>query len=300
MKSGFIAIVGLPNVGKSSILNRLIGQKVAIVSNKPQTTRNRILAVMTEKDSQAVFIDTPGIHTPRTKLGNFMMKSAHGAVNDVDMLLFVTEARKNVLPLEAQMLSKAEELGCKTVLAINKTDIAKKEAIIETIKAFADVHEFDAVVPVSAKTGEGMDELHDEIIASLEEGPMYFPEDELTDQPEKQIAAEMIREKALICLNDEVPHGIAIEIEKFKERTTAKGEDIIEIEAALYCEKESHKGIIIGKGGSMLKKISMLAREDMEDFFACKVYLRTFVKIKENWRDSDFMLKNFGYVETND
>ncbi len=183
-------------------------------------------------------------------------------------------------------------------MAVNKTDVAKKEAILETIGAFSKVHEFDAVVPVSAKTGEGMDALKQEIISALEEGPMYFPEDELTDQPEKQIAAEAVREKALICLNDEVPHGIAVEIERFKERTTAKGEDIIEIEAALYCEKESHKGIVIGKGGAMLKKISTLAREDMENFFGCKVFLRIFVKIKENWRDSGFMLKNFGYSET--
>ncbi len=298
MKSGFIAIIGLPNVGKSSILNKLIGQKVAIVSSKPQTTRNRIMAVMTENGAQAVFIDTPGIHIPKTKLGSYMMKSANSALMDVDTVLFVTEARGKITEIESEMLEKAAGFGCKMILAVNKTDIVKKEAVLETIGAFADEYDFDAVVPVSAKTGEGMDTLKEEIVSNLDEGPMYFPEDELTDQPEKQIAAEIIREKALRTLNDEVPHGIAVEIEKFKEKTTVKGDDIIEIEAALYCEKESHKGIVIGKGGAMLKKISTMAREDMENFFGCKIFLRIFVKIKENWRDSNYMLKNFGYSET--
>lgn len=297
MRSGFIAIVGLPNVGKSSILNYLIGQKVAIVSSKPQTTRNRILAVLTENDCQAVFLDTPGIHNPRTKLGTCMMKSAGDAVSDVDMVLFVIQAKGKVTDLEKNMLEKAKASGAKIILAINKIDISKQQDELEKITEFSAFADFKAVVPVSALTGEGMDILKQEILSALDEGPQYFPEDELTDQPEKQIAAEMIREQALLCLNEEVPHGIAIEIESFKEETTRAGEDIIEIEAALYCEKDSHKGIIIGKGGSMLKKISAMARKEMEDFFDCKVYLRVFVKVKENWRDSDFLLKNFGYSE---
>ena len=244
-----------------------------------------------------MFIDTPGIHVPKTKLGSYMMKSANSAIGDVDMVLFVTEASGRVSPLEAEILEKAAAFGCKTVLAVNKTDVAKKEKIAQTIAEFDKAHKFDAVVPVSAKTGDGLKALHDEIIASLDEGPMYFPEDELTDQPEKQIAAEAIREKALLCLNDEVPHGIAVEIEAFKEKVTVKNESIIEIEAALFCEKESHKGIVIGKGGETLKKISTLARQDLERFFDVKVFLRVFVKVKENWRDSDYMLKNFGYSE---
>lgn len=295
MRSGFIAIAGLPNVGKSSILNRLIGAKIAIVSDKPQTTRNRILAVLTEDDNQAVFLDTPGIHKPRTKLGKYMMKAAGDAVDGVDILMFVAEAREKVTDIERGIIQKAD--GCKKILVMNKTDIFTADKQMATVKQFCDICEFDAVVPVCAKTGDGLDVLKKELFALLPEGPQYFPDDALTDQPEKQIAAEFIREQALLALSEEVPHGTAVEIEKFKERQTAGGEDIIDIEAVLYCEKATHKGIIIGKGGAMLKKISSAARVEMQDFFGCKVYLRIFVKVKESWRDSEIMLKNFGYSD---
>ena len=295
MKSGFIAIAGLPNVGKSSLLNELIGVKVAIVSDKPQTTRNRILAVLTENEHQAVFLDTPGIHQPRTKLGGYMMKAAGDAVDGVDVLMFVVESRGKITDIERAMIEKAG--GCKKILVVNKIDIFSQEKQMATVKEFSDLYDFDAVIPVSAKTGKGVDVLKEEIFKLLPEGPAFFPEDELTDQPEKQIAAEFIREQVLYSLSDEVPHGTAVEIERFKERKTASGEDIIDIEAVLFCEKNSHKGIIIGKGGAMLKKISSASRVEMEDFFGCKVYLKIFVKVKENWRDSEIMLKNFGYSD---
>ena len=295
MKSGFIAIAGLPNVGKSSLLNELVGVKVAIVSDKPQTTRNRILAVLTENEHQAVFLDTPGIHQPRTKLGGYMMKAAGDAVDGVDVLMFVVESRGKITDIERTMIEKAG--NCKKILVINKIDIFSQEKQMATVKEFSDLFEFDAVIPVSAKTGKGVEILKEEIFKLLPEGPAFFPEDELTDQPEKQIAAEFIREQVLYSLSDEVPHGTAVEIEKFKERKTASGEDIIDIDAVLFCEKNSHKGIIIGKGGSMLKKISSASRLEMEDFFGCKVCLKIFVKVKENWRDSEIMLKNFGYSD---
>ena len=295
MKSGFIAIAGLPNVGKSSLLNELIGVKVAIVSDKPQTTRNRILAVLTENEHQAVFLDTPGIHQPRTKLGGYMMKAAGDAVDGVDILMFVVESRGKITDIERAMIEKAG--NCKKILVVNKIDIFSQEKQMATVKEFSDLYEFDAVIPVSAKTGKGVDVLKEEIFKLLPEGPAFFPEDELTDQPEKQIAAEFIREQVLYSLSDEVPHGTAVEIERFKERKMASGEDIIDIEAVLFCEKNSHKGIIIGKGGVMLKKISSASRVEMEDFFGCKVYLKIFVKVKENWRDSEIMLKNFGYSD---
>ena len=295
MKSGFIAIAGLPNVGKSSLLNELIGVKVAIVSDNPQTTRNRILAVLNENEHQAVFLDTPGIHQPRTKLGGYMMKAAGDAVDGVDILMFVVESRGKITDIERAMIEKAG--NCKKILVVNKIDIFSQEKQMATVKEFSDLYEFDAVIPVSAKTGKGVDVLKEEIFKLLPEGPAFFPEDELTDQPEKQIAAEFIREQVLYSLSDEVPHGTAVEIERFKERKTASGEDIIDIEAVLFCEKNSHKGIIIGKGGVMLKKISSASRVEMEDFFGCKVYLKIFVKVKENWRDSEIMLKNFGYSD---
>jgi len=294
-KSGFIAIVGRPNVGKSSILNTLMGIKIAIVSKKPQTTRNRILAVLTEGDRQAVFLDTPGLHNPKTKLGEYMVKAANTAISDVDIVLLVCEPLGEVGRLEEEVLKKAKNLGAKIILAVNKTDKFSKEAILKTISEFSKAADFTAVVPVSALKGDGIDILKNEILNNLSEGPMYFPEDTLTDQPEKQMAAEIIREKALWVLRDEVPHGIAVEIESFKEGKTKDNADLIKIGAVIYCEKESHKGIIIGKRGETLKKISTFAREDMENFFGCKVFLESFVKVKENWRDSDFMLKNFGY-----
>ena len=294
-KSGFIAIVGRPNVGKSSILNTLMGIKIAIVSKKPQTTRNRILAVLTEGDRQAVFLDTPGLHNPKTKLGEYMVKAANTAISDVDIVLLVCEPLGEVGRLEEEVLKKAKSLGAKIILAVNKTDKFSKEAILKTISEFSKAADFTAVVPVSALKGDGIDILKNEILNNLSEGPMYFPEDTLTDQPEKQMAAEIIREKALWVLRDEVPHGIAVEIESFKEGKTKDNADLIKIGAVIYCEKESHKGIIIGKRGETLKKISTFAREDMENFFGCKVFLESFVKVKENWRDSDFMLKNFGY-----
>ncbi|MDP4152321.1 MAG: GTPase Era [Bacillota bacterium] len=293
--SGFIAIVGRPNVGKSSILNALVGQKVAIVSNKPQTTRNRILAVLTEDTAQAVFMDTPGLHRPRTKLGEYMMKAASDAQSEVDVVLLVVEPTGEAGTTEQNVIEHAKESGSSIILAVNKIDISSKENVAKTIAAYAEIADFTAVIPVSARKNDGIDILKKEIINLLPEGPQYFPEDTLTDQPEKQLAAEILREKSLQILRDEVPHGIAVEIESFKEGKTKEKEDIIRISAALYCEKESHKGIIIGKKGETLKKISSFARKDMEQVFDCHVFLEVFVKVKENWRDSDFLLKNFGY-----
>lgn len=294
-KSGFITLAGRPNVGKSSLLNLLIGQKVAIVSPKPQTTRNRILAVLTEGESQAVFLDTPGMHRPQTRLGEYMVKAAGTALDDVDIVLLVVEPKGAVHPIEAQILEHAEKNRSAVVLAVNKTDVYEPAKIAETIAAFAAVREFDAVVPVSAKRNDGIDILKGELMKLLPEGPWHFDEDTLTDQPERQMVAEIIREKALAALSEEIPHGIAVEIERFHETETKTGEELIEIEAAIFCEKDSHKGIIIGKGGATLKKISTPARVDCEKLLGCKVFLKTFVKVREGWRNNNTLLNNFGY-----
>ncbi len=291
-KTAFIAIVGCPNVGKSSILNRLLGEKIAIVSDKPQTTRTRIMGVLTEAETQLVFTDTPGFHRPKTKLGEKMIRAVDDSMTGVDACLLVVEPKGELRPAEEELIQKFKKLKARVVLAINKVDtVANKEELMQRILQFSQLYDFEAVVPVSAVKGDNMDALKQELKALAEEGIHYFPEDTLTDQPERVLAAEMIREKLLRCLDKEIPHGTAVSIEKMRER---EGSDIVDIEAIIYCEKESHKGIIIGKGGSMLKRVSTRAREDMERFFDCRVNLQCWVKVKEDWRNREGLIHNFG------
>lgn len=292
-KSAFIAIVGRPNVGKSSILNRILGQKITIVSNKPQTTRTRIMGVLTEGETQLVFIDTPGIHKPRTELGKYMVRSIDESVAGVDACLLVTEACRNITDTELKLMEKFEAMGVPAILAINKIDTVKdKSDLMLQIARYSEKYDFDAVVPVSAQTGSGIDQLKDELKKQAQEGGHLFDEDTITDQPERVLAAEMIREKMLRLLDKEIPHGTAVVIERMK---TRDDKDIIDMDATIYCEKASHKGIIIGKGGSMLKKIGTYARQDMEAFFNCKVNLTMWVKVKEDWRNRENLLRSFGY-----
>ncbi len=292
-KSAFIAIVGRPNVGKSSILNRILGQKITIVSSKPQTTRTRIMGVLTEGETQLVFIDTPGIHKPRTELGKYMVRSIDESVAGVDACLLVTEACRNITDTELKLMEKFEAMGVPAILAINKIDTVKnKSDLMLQIARYSEKYDFDAVVPVSAQTGSGIDQLKDELKKQAQEGGHLFDEDTITDQPERVLAAEMIREKMLRLLDKEIPHGTAVVIERMK---TRDDKDIIDMDATIYCEKASHKGIIIGKGGSMLKKIGTYARQDMEAFFNCKVNLTMWVKVKEDWRNRENLLRSFGY-----
>ena len=291
-KTAFIAIVGCPNVGKSSILNRLIGQKIAIVSDKPQTTRTKIMGVLTEGDTQLVFTDTPGFHRPRTKLGEKMVQAVSDSVSGVDACLFVVEPEGELRPAELELIEKFKKLKMPVILAINKVDtLPDKEVLMAKILEISKTYDFEAVVPVSALRGINMDELLSEMKKLAEESVFFFPEDTLTDQPERVIAAEIIREKLLRNLDREIPHGIAVSIEKMREREDS---DIMDIEAVIYCEKDSHKGIIIGKNGAMLKRISTRAREDMEKFFQCHINLRCWVKVKEGWRNREGLIHNFG------
>ena len=291
-KSGIITICGRPNVGKSTLTNALVGEKVTIVTNKPQTTRNRICGVRTRGESQFVFVDTPGLHKARTRLGDYMVNVVKESVADVDAVMLLVEPIPNVGGPEEQLIARMKKLSCPAVLVINKVDtLDKKEKLLEVIQTYEQVHQFQAVVPISAKTGEGVDELLDVLESYLPQGPQLFPEDMTSDQPERQMMAEILREKLLLCLDKEIPHGTAVEITRFAERD----DEVVEVEATIYCEKNSHKGIIIGKGGSMLKKVSTLARQDMERFMGTKVYLQTWVKVKENWRDNPAAIQNFGY-----
>ncbi|MBQ9552340.1 MAG: GTPase Era [Clostridia bacterium] len=291
-KSAFIAIVGCPNVGKSSILNRLLGEKIAIVSDKPQTTRTRIMGVLTEGETQLVFTDTPGFHRPKTKLGEKMIQAVDESMSGVDACLLVVEPKGELRPAEEELIQKFKKLKARAVLAINKVDtVANKEELMQRILQFSQLYGFEAIVPVSAVKGDNMDALKQELKALAQDGFHYFPEDTLTDQPERVLAAEMIREKLLRCLDKEIPHGTAVSIEKMREREDS---DIVDIEAIIYCEKESHKGIIIGKGGAMLKRVSTRAREDMERFFDCRVNLKCWVKVKEDWRNREGLIHNFG------
>ena len=292
-KTAMITIAGRPNVGKSTLTNYLVGEKIAIVSNKPQTTRNRICGIVTRDNTQFVFVDTPGYHRARTKLGDYMVNVAQESIADVDLTILVVEPIASVGPQEEGLLAKIQSSGSPAVLAINKIDTVEKDALLEVIQVYSQKADFDAIVPISAKTGDGVDDLLKVCEKYAVEGPFLFPEDITTDQPERQVMAEIIREKLLWCLDREVPHGTAVEIGRFSERDNG----IIDIDATIYCEKPSHKGIIIGKGGEMLKKISSMARSDCEKFMGTKVYLTTWVKVKENWRDSDFLVRNFGYSE---
>ena len=291
-KTAMITITGRPNDGKSTLMNHLIGEKIAIVSNKPQTTRNRISGVLTRGQTQLVFVDTPGFHKPRTRLGNYMMDVVHDSVADVDAILLIVEPIANVGVQEEALLEDIRRSGAPAVLVINKIDtVPDKERLLAVIAAYAEKYDFEAVIPVSALRAQGLDELIAECAKFAQPGPFLFPEDETTDQPEKQVIAEILREKLLWNLDKEIPHGTAVEITRFIERD----DEVIEVDATIYCEKTSHKGIIIGKNGEKLKKISTAAREDMERFMGTKVFLQTWVKVKENWRDSDFLLRNFGY-----
>lgn len=292
-KTAMITIAGRPNVGKSTLTNYLVGEKIAIVSNKPQTTRNRICGIVTRGQTQFVFVDTPGFHKPRTKLGDYMVGVAKESIADVDLTVLVVEPLASVGPQEEALIAQLKAKNCPAVLAINKIDTLEKEKLLEVIAAYSAAGDFEAIVPISAKTGDGVDALLAVCEKYAVESPFLFPEDLTTDQPERQVMAEIIREKILWNLDREVPHGTAIEITKFSERDNG----IIDIDATIYCEKASHKGIIIGKHGDMLKKISSMARTDCEKFMGTRVYLTTWVKVKENWRDSDFLVRNFGYSE---
>ena len=289
-KTLFAALIGRPNVGKSTLLNFMLGKKVSIVSNKPQTTRTRITGIMSRGDVQYVFLDTPGIHRPKNKLGTFMVKTANTAVGDVDVVLWLIEAGDKIGPVEEMLIKKLESDGVPTILLINKTDISGAEEIGETILRFSERFEFDAVIPVSAKTGDKVEDIFSVIDKFAYESEWIFPDDMCTDQPERVIASEIIREKLLQTLDKEVPHGTAVVIEEFSE-----SEEMIKIRAEIFCEKESHKPIIIGKGGRELKPVGTRAREDMERFFGVKVYLDLWVKVKEKWRESEMGIANFGF-----
>lgn len=290
-KTAMITIAGRPNVGKSTLTNYLVGEKIAIVSNKPQTTRNRICGIVTREDTQFVFVDTPGFHKARTKLGDYMVNTVRESIADVDLTILVVEPIASVGTQEQMLLEQLKGKKSPVVLAINKIDTVEKENLLEVIAAYSSAFSFAAIIPISARTGDGVDALLAECEKYAVESPFLFPDDITTDQPERQVMAEIIREKLLWNLDREIPHGTAVEITRFSERDSG----IIDIDATIYCEKASHKGIIIGKQGAMLKKISTMARADCERFMGTKVYLTTWVKVKESWRDSDFLVRNFGY-----
>lgn len=292
-KSAMITICGRPNVGKSTLTNALVGEKIAIVSNKPQTTRNRISAVVSRGDTQFVLMDTPGFHKPRTRLGDYMVNVVKESVADVDAVMLLVEPIANIGKQEEALIARIKEVNVPAVLVINKIDTVEKSTLLEVMAAYSAACEFDSIIPISAKNGEGLDELMDQLEKYAVEGPQLFPDDMISDQPEKQICAELVREKLLLCLDKEIPHGIAIEVKKFSERDNG----IIDMDVTIFCEKASHKGIIIGKNGAMLRKIGELARIDIEAFMGTRVFLQTWVKVKENWRDSMAQLRNFGFSE---
>ena len=297
-KTEFIAIVGKPNVGKSSLLNKILGQKVSIVSKKPQTTRTRIMGVYTQNEVQLVFIDTPGLHKPRTNLGEYMVKSVKDSISGVDTCLLVVNAGEKVLPSDLEFIDKFKCSNIPAVLAINKIDlVTDKTFIIEQIKEYSKMFSFEAVVPLSAKTGDGVSELIDELKKLAVPSEHFFDKDALTDQPERIVAAEIIREKILRLTDKEIPHGTAVVVERMKDRKNKS--EITDIDAVIYCEKNSHKGIIIGKNGSMLKKIGTYARKDIESFFSCKINLNIWVKVKEDWRNRESILRSLGYDNKN-
>ena len=292
-KSGFVTIVGRANVGKSTLSNKLAGEKISIISSKPQTTRNTIKTIINTEDSQVIFLDTPGIHKPKNKLGEYMVNLAENTLNEVDIVLFLAEATDEEPGVgDMYIIEQLKKLKTPVFLIINKIDLIKKEQLFTRINKYTSVMDFKTVIPISALNNEGTDIVMKEILKLLPEGPKYFPDDIITDQPEKMIAAELIREKILELILEEVPHGTGVEVISFKERS---GRDLVDIEANIYCEKETHKGILIGKEGKMLKKIGSLARIDIENLLGVKVFLQLWVKVKQDWRNSDNMLKTLGY-----
>lgn len=294
-KSGFVTLIGRPNVGKSTLMNQIIGQKIAITSKKPQTTRNRIQTVYTNEKGQIVFLDTPGIHKAKNKLGEYMVNVAERTLKEVDVVLWLVEPTTFIGAGERYIAEQLQKVSTPVILAINKIDTVKKEELLAVIAGYSALYSFAEIVPVSAKNGENTNHLVDTVFSYLEEGPQFYDEDTITDQPERQIVAEFIREKALRLLDEEIPHGIAVSIERMRER---KKGNIMDIEATIVCERDSHKGIIIGKQGSMLKKIGTKARIEIENLLDIKVNLQIWVKVKKDWRDSDFLLKNYGYDKT--
>lgn len=305
-KSAFITIIGRANVGKSSLMNKILGQKVAIVSDKPQTTRTRIMGILTKEETQFVFIDTPGFHKPHNLLGTNMIKAVDSGMSDVDAAILVVDAcpdftvdENNIPAAELALLESVKAKKLKCILVINKIDLLpQKEKLFDIISAYSNCFDFEAVIPLSAKSGDGVDILLKELEKYKKTSPHYFDDNDVTDQPEKVMVAEMIREKLLITLKKEVPHGIAVDLEKFYERDNSEGEPILEVEAVIYCEKETHKGIVIGKAGAMLKKIGTMARKDIEDFFGIKASVKLWVKVKEDWRNRQGLIHTFG-LDTN-
>ena len=291
-KSGFVTLIGRPNVGKSTLMNQLIGQKSAITSNKPQTTRNRIQTVLTTEEGQIVFVDTPGIHKAKNKLGTYMVNVAERTLNEVDVVLWLVEPTTFIGAGEQHIISQLGRVKTPVILVINKTDMVKTEDVLLSIEAYRKEYDFAAIVPVSARSGENTDELVKVILQYLPYGPQFYDEDTITDQPERQIVSELIREKALHCLQDEIPHGIAVAIDRMKME-----KKLMQIDATIICERDSHKGIIIGKQGAMLKNIGSTARYEIEQLLECRVNLKLWVKVQKNWRDSDYLMKNFGYHE---
>lgn len=291
-KSGFISIIGRPNVGKSTLMNRLIGEKIAIMSNKPQTTRNKVQSILTTDDFQAIFIDTPGIHTPQNKLGEYMVKAAHTTLNEVDLLFYLVEAEAKIGKVDSQIIERLNGIQTPIFLCINKIDSVSKEEVAKTIELYKERLNFSEIIPISAYEGTNVESIHKCIEKYLPEGPQFFPSDMITDQPERQIVAELIREKALHMLDKEIPHGVAVEIDSMK---TRKDGNVVDIEATIVCERDSHKRIIIGKQGQMIKDIGTKARYDIERLLGSRVYLTLWVKVKKNWRDSQFLLKNYGF-----
>lgn len=291
-KSGFVTIIGRPNVGKSTLMNQFIGQKIAIMSDKPQTTRNKIQTIVTNEKSQMIFIDTPGMHVSKHKLGDYMNRAADNTLNEVDVVLWLVEPDKKIGRGDSAIIEKLARVKTPVFLIINKIDTIEKNEVLEVIAAYKDAYNFAEIIPVSAIQGENTATIVDKIYEYLEEGPMFFPEDMITDQPERQIVAELIREKVLKLMQQEIPHGIAVVIDQMKAR---ENQDLVDIDATIVCEKDSHKGMVIGKQGAMLKKIGSLARQDVERLLGSRVNLKIWVKVKKDWRDSDFLLKNFGY-----
>lgn len=290
-RSAMITVCGRPNVGKSTLTNALVGEKIAIVSDKPQTTRNRITGIVQHGNAQFVLLDTPGFHKPRTRLGDYMVNVVKESVADVDLVLLVVEPVAVIGAQEQALIERLRDNASPAILVINKIDTVDKTRLLEVIALYSAAYDFESIIPISAKTGDGVAQLLEEMDKFAVESPHFFPDDMITDQPERQICAELVREKLLNCLEKEIPHGTAVEVTSFKERSNG----IVDIEVTIYCEKSSHKGIIIGKKGTMLKRIGELARTDIEAFLGTKVFLQTWIKVKENWRDSSFLLKNFGF-----